>query len=153
MRDPLHTHTLDTHTDAHTLRRMDGTTMATGRMFTLGDILGDPNVAGQDGTYVAVQSAIYGVRLMRVTETDGFEVAYDTIAPEAYPTTGGAQAYLRVGDRIGVWSHDGTTYVDHTVHVRGPRDIAWIVGRECAQRAIWDWAQGLAVDELGGIVL
>ncbi len=84
--------------------------------------------------------------LERVSERDGYEVGYDSIAPEPTPTQGGSHAYLTPGDRVGVGTHEGIVYFDRTAHVRGPWQIAAVVATEFAQSALWDWAGQRAID-------
>lgn len=115
-----------------------------------------------DGTYRVIESAELGVdgywhpalTLTRVTEVSGHEIAYDAVSPEACPTEGGARAFLKLGDRFGAWTTpEGTLCIDRTVYLQGgDASIAWVLGESFAQRAVWDWAQGVAIDSSGAVL-
>jgi hypothetical protein len=133
------------------------TDINSGAMYTLRDMERETGLA--DGTYVAALSAELvtdsgayhywapALRLTAVTERSGYEVAYDAITPESHgPTQGGPQAYLQEGDRIGIWTGpDGVRYIDRTIHVQAPRDIALAIGETFQQSAVWDWAAAESV--------
>lgn len=130
-----------------------------GAMYTLADIAREVNGAAHgafpDGTYVAQLSAerdgdywAPAIRLTRAAESHGYEVAYDAITPERpFTTEGGARAYLREGDRVGIWTGpDGVVCIDRTVYLQGgDASIAWVLGESFSQLAIWDWARGIAI--------
>lgn len=115
-----------------------------------------------DGTYVVTTGAERtatgyfrpALTLTRVTEDSGHEIAYDAVSPEACPTEGGARAFLKLGDRFGAWTTpEGTLCIDRTVYLQGgDASIAWVLGETFAQRAIWDWAQGTAIDSSGAVL-
>lgn len=103
------------------------------------------NLPTQDGTYVARFDGSGSLTLEPVSEPDGYEVGYDAMNLDVVRP----MMWLQPGDRVGVWHNLGRTFVDRTVHVRGPFGIAWVIAERFEQLAIWDWANGIAVNELG----
>ena len=98
------------------------------------------DIPAEDGTYVA-QLSNYGrtkgdVVLVRTEELDGYEIGYDAMNLDVVRP----MIFAQLGDRIGVWRDNGKLYVDRTVHLRGPQELAENLGREYNQLAIWDWA-------------
>lgn len=93
----------------------------------------------------------------RVTHTTGFYVSlhgFETRVPAIRMSTPYVVSeYCKrhafelsiPGNYLGIWTDDGTTYLDVTLHVKGRQD-ALDLARANKQRAIWDIANGTTID-------
>lgn len=96
--------------------------------------------ASTDGTYLIrperqdTGGVVYVAE--RVTETNGYEVAYDSALGAPHLNI------VNDGERWGLWTDGGVAYLDRTMYVTGVRaGVALDIARMYAQEAVWDWAR------------
>ena len=96
-----------------------------------------------DGTYVARSYGQGDVQLDRISEPDGYEVAYDAMNQNVEVPS----LFIQPGDRIGIWTNPATgeKCIDRTIHFRGPEELAVNLGRQYEQLAIWSWKDNYAL--------
>lgn len=97
------------------------------------------------GTYTIVGSWVGSARVWmaeRITETSGYEVAYDSINHWKAGRVNTDLYGIEPFHRIGAWwdEETGELCLDYTVHIRGARGgVALDVARLYKQKAIWSW--------------